>query len=85
MASGPITSWEIVGKQWKQWQTLFWGAPKSLQMVTRDDALFLLIHSVVSDSLQPHGLQHAYGRTDLGILVTLSRKLDCELRGLVLN
>ena len=32
MASGPITSWEI-GKQWKQWQTLFWGASKSLQMV----------------------------------------------------
>ena len=26
-ASGPITSWEI-GKQWKQWQTLFLGAPK---------------------------------------------------------
>ena len=23
-----------MGKQWKQWQTLFWGAPKSLQMVT---------------------------------------------------
>ena len=21
-------------KQWKQWKTLFWGAPKSLQMVT---------------------------------------------------
>ena len=34
MASGPITSWEIVGKQWKQCQILFWGAPKSLQMVT---------------------------------------------------
>ena len=32
MASGPITSWEI-GKQWKQCQTLFLGAPKSLQMV----------------------------------------------------
>ena len=32
-ASGPITSWEIVGKQWKQCQTLFLGAPKSLQMV----------------------------------------------------
>ena len=30
VASGPITSWEIVGKQC---QTLFWGAPKSLQMV----------------------------------------------------
>jgi len=29
MASSPITSWQI-GKQWKQWQTLFWGAPKSL-------------------------------------------------------
>ena len=22
-----------MGKQWKQWLTLFWGAPKSLQMV----------------------------------------------------
>ena len=34
MASGPITSWEIEGKQWKQCQILFFGAPKSLQMVT---------------------------------------------------
>ena len=34
MASGPITSWQRDGKQWKQWQALFWGAPKSLQMVT---------------------------------------------------
>ena len=35
MASGPITSWENMGKQWKQCQTLFFGgAPKSLQMVT---------------------------------------------------
>ena len=33
IASGPITSWKIDGKQLKQWQTLFWGAPKSLQMV----------------------------------------------------
>ena len=33
MASGPITSWEIDGKQWKQCQSLFWGAPQSLQMV----------------------------------------------------
>ena len=33
MASSPITSWEIEGKQWKHCQTLFWGAPKSLQMV----------------------------------------------------
>ena len=34
MASGPITSWQIDGKQWKQWETLFSWAPKSLQMVT---------------------------------------------------
>ena len=34
MASDPITSWEIDGEQWKQCQTLFFGAPKSLQMVT---------------------------------------------------
>ena len=33
MAFGPITSWEIDGET-KQCQTLFWGAPKSLQMVT---------------------------------------------------
>ena len=31
MASGPITSWEIDGKQC---QTLLFWAPKSLQMVT---------------------------------------------------
>ena len=34
MASGLITSWEIDRETWKQCQTLFWGAPKSLQMVT---------------------------------------------------
>ena len=34
MASSPITSWQIDEKQWKQGQTLFWGAPKLLQMVT---------------------------------------------------
>ena len=45
MAFGPITSWEIDEEQWKQCQTLFWGAPKSLQMVTAamklKDAYFL--------------------------------------------
>ena len=30
MASGPITSWHIEGKQWL---TLLFGAPKSMQMV----------------------------------------------------
>ena len=45
MASGPITSWEIDGEQQKQYQTLFFWAPKSLQMVTAamklKDAYFL--------------------------------------------
>ena len=31
MASGPTTSWQI---EWKQWQSLFFWASKSLQMVT---------------------------------------------------
>ena len=34
MASSSITSWQIDGEQWKQGETLFWGASKSLQMVT---------------------------------------------------
>ena len=42
-ASGSITSWQVDGKQWKQ--RLFFGAPKSLQMVTAamklKDACFL--------------------------------------------
>ena len=33
MASSPITSWQIDGKQWKRWLTLFFWAPKPLQMV----------------------------------------------------
>ena len=33
MASGPITSWEIDGKTWKQQLTLFFWAPKLLQMM----------------------------------------------------
>jgi len=33
-ASGPITSWQTHGEKWKQCQTLFFGAPKSLPMVT---------------------------------------------------
>ena len=36
IASGPITSWQIdgeTGETGKQWLTLFFWAPKSLQMV----------------------------------------------------
>ena len=34
MASGPITSWEIDGETVETVSDLFFGAPKSLQMVT---------------------------------------------------
>ena len=34
MASSPVTSLQIDGETMEQWQTLFLGAPKSLQMVT---------------------------------------------------
>ena len=33
MASGPITSWQIDGETVEIVSDLFWGAPKSLQMV----------------------------------------------------
>ena len=34
MVGGPITSWQIDGETMETWQILFWGAPKSPQMVT---------------------------------------------------
>ena len=34
MASSPITSWQINAETVKQWQTLFYWAPESLEMVT---------------------------------------------------
>ena len=34
MASGPSLHGKQMGKQWKQWHTLFSWAPKSLQIVT---------------------------------------------------
>ena len=34
MASGPITSWQIDGETVEKRQSLFWGAPKSLQIVS---------------------------------------------------
>ena len=34
MASGPFTSWEIDGETVETVTDLFWGAPKSLQMLT---------------------------------------------------
>ena len=34
MASSPITSWQIDGETLETVTDLFWGAPKSLQIVT---------------------------------------------------
>ena len=34
MASGPITSWQIDGETVESVRLYFWGAPKSLQVVT---------------------------------------------------
>ena len=51
MASSPITSGNQMGKQWKQWETLFWGAPKSLQMVTA--AMKLKDACSLEEKLQP--------------------------------
>ena len=33
MASSPVTLWQIDGETNGKWQTLFWGAPKSLQIM----------------------------------------------------
>ena len=45
MASSPITSWKIDGETMETVRDYFWGAPKSLQMVTAamklKDACFL--------------------------------------------
>ena len=45
MASGPMTSWQIDGVNWKEQQILFSWAPKSLRMVTAgmklEDSCFL--------------------------------------------
>ena len=48
MASGPITSWEIDEETLKQCQTLFFWAPKSLQMVI---AAMKLRHLLLEEKL----------------------------------
>ena len=47
MASGPITSWQIDGET-----VIFWGAPKSLQMVT--SAMKLKDASTLEEKLWPN-------------------------------
>ena len=52
MASGPITSWQIDGEALEtQWLTLFWGSPKSLQMVTAAIKRCLLLGRKVMTNL----------------------------------
>ena len=51
MASGPITSWEIDGETVKT-ETLFWGAPKPLQIVTA--AMKLKIACSLEENLWPN-------------------------------
>ena len=36
MASGPSLHGKQVGKQWKQWQTLFWGSKTTAAMKLKD-------------------------------------------------
>ena len=71
MASSPIISWEIDGKQWKQCQTLFFGGSKTTadgdcsQEIKRH---LLLGRKVMTNLVQaPHcsGLS-CFGALDLG-------------------
>ena len=61
MASGPITSWQIEGKQWKQCQTLFLRAPKSLQMVIA--AMKLKDAYSLKEKLQPTEIAYSKAET----------------------
>ena len=57
-----------MGKQWKQWQNLFWGAPKSLQMVTA--AMKLKDSCSVEEKLWPTWTAYLKSRD-----ITLSTKV----------
>ena len=47
MASGFITSWQIEEEKLKQWQILFWGAPKSLWTMTIAMKLIFILFSLI--------------------------------------
>ena len=51
MASGPITPWEIDGETVETVSDYFWGAPKSLQMVTA--AMKLKVDYSLEEKLWP--------------------------------
>ena len=67
MAFGPITSWQIDGKQWKQWRTLFFWVPKSLQMM------------IVATKFQY--FDHPMWRTDLLEKTLMLGKIEGRRRG----
>ena len=52
MASTTITSWQIDGETMTQWETLYFGAPKSLQMVIA--AMKLKAASSLEEKLWPN-------------------------------
>ena len=68
MVSSPITSWQIDGetKQWKQWDTLFCGAPKSLLMVTAA-MKFLVSWTKSYDQLRQHIKKQRHYFADKGL------------------
>ena len=67
-----------MGKQWKQWQTLFWGAPKSLEIVKGQGSLVCC---------------NPWGRKELDTIERLSHaddttvvaKSEDELKSLLMN
>ena len=61
MASSGITWWQIDGEKWKQWQTLFSWAPKSLWTVTA--AMKLKDTYFLEEKLRP--TKTAYEKSDM--------------------
>ena len=57
MASGPINSWEM-GKQWKEYQTLFSGAPKP-QFKSIHTLALSFLYSPVLTSIHDHWKNHS--------------------------
>ena len=58
MASGPISSWEIAGETVETVADVFWGAPKSLQMVTAAMKLRHLLLERKGAYYQPRSYYH---------------------------
>ena len=66
MASSLITSWQIDRETRKQWQTLFYWAPKSLQMVTAAMKLKDAPWKKISDQPRQHIKKQRHSSVDKG-------------------